>query len=213
MKTSDATLDSTDTDLRRTLKHICRDKAYCLEFSGTTTGNAFLFSAPDTLTTSLHNLSGFLRAYWTEIRADQNEDIRIPLNLYQGGRLVFGARGDVATVSVSPQARDAVMRDALKYNPQWDRVEIRLSRKLGKPLTRASTPVVEGAELHVVGYIERTGMQSFSGRRIANPFGASAISDMFSPEGLNVVRFATYYGGARLSGAPVLNAKGKCWVY
>lgn len=197
---TDTKASSSDSPLRQTLKSVCKSKSYCLEVSGSTVGTAFIYRDSGVLATSLHNLRGFLKIYWENVNRDQLEDIRVPLVLKQNGHVVFGP-GDIATVTVTPEARDTIMANRLERRPDLDVAILSLSKDLGEPLQNAEA-ASPGEEIYIAGYLQGQ-FDIYTGNDAPPPDG---LSTQFDPGTQNLIRFGTYFGAKNLSGSPVLNS-------
>jgi hypothetical protein len=190
-----------DSPIGQTLKSICQEpeKPFCLSITGSTTGTAFLFRSSDLLATSLHNVRGFLKIYWENVNPNQLEDIRIPLVLKQHGQVVFGP-GDVAKITVSAEARAAILSGGLDSRPDLDVAVLWLSKELGTAL-QAAPNGVPGEDVTIAGYLNGT-FQMSTGRE---GMPADLSSAELFPSMQGGVRFATYFAAKQLSGSPVLN--------
>ncbi|MBY3151360.1 hypothetical protein HFO56_03025 [Rhizobium laguerreae] len=205
MNSSDAKPKPQDANTITPLKTFCRDGLFCLYFTGSRTGTAFLDEEPDRIVTGLFMVAGFLQSYWKDIDPDRLEDIPVPLALLSQDGWVFGkSDGDRATVTVSREDKRVVETESFVFNLHANSVTLRLSRRLRiDPLRRA--PTRTAANLTVNGYrVGNAHLEGQSGRHLSGPpdfsNGRSA-----SRESKNMIGFADYKGFEGLLGAPVMN--------
>ncbi|WP_461551664.1 S1 family peptidase [Sinorhizobium meliloti] len=171
-----------------------------MEFTGSSSGTAFLYERPDLLLTNLHVLRGFLKEYWKNADGQQLEDIPIPLFLESAGKVAFHTIEGFALLSVSEEARTAVINDRLQGRPDLDIAHIRLSRGIGTPLLHATD--LKEENVIVVGYPE-----SSHALVLHKGVQVPGREHGFTPEEWKFLGLATYKGMEGLSGSPVMNSR------